>query len=159
MKNFIYFVIGILVGIAGYAGGIRAYTTNKEISYKITVDDIVGTYTDYEPIGYREPNPVGFPDGEWVIVITKLSETKFKIEGSISTTGEIDNGKINVLPTKYKKGLEHININYTLGQGQYGLFMHVECVGEYLSKNKLKLYDKTILLDFRKVADYDYRAR
>lgn len=167
MKNFICFVIGILVGVVGY----RVYTNyqefsekinvdDQELTEKITVDDIVGTYTDYNPqFTYGEPNPIGFPEDEWVIVITKLSETEFMVDGSISTTGEVDNGKINVHPTKYKNGAEHIDINYTLGESDSGLFMWVKCVGEALSKNKLKLYDEIIYLDLRKVADYDYRMK
>ena len=107
MKNFICFVIGILVGVLGYIGGIRVYTNYQELqelANQITVDDIVGTYSDYEYqwLGYGSPNPIGFPEGEWVIVITKLSDTKFNIDGSISTTGEINNGVITIQPTKYK---------------------------------------------------------
>lgn len=160
MKNFICFVIGILVGIVVYVGYTNYQEHSQEHSKKITVDDIVGTYTDYNSsFAYGEPNPIGFPKDEWVIVITKLSETEFKVDGSISTMGEIDNGEINVHSTKYKNGVEHIDINYTLGESDNGLFMWVKCVGEALSKNKLKLYDEIIYLDLRKVADYDYRIK
>ena len=190
MKKSVYFLIGLIcfliglfVGIVGCVGGVAVYYyytayTGLDADYysvkepkKITVDDIVGTYSAYESTWcmYDDPNPIGFPDGKWVIVITKISETKFKIDGSISTTGEIKDGKITVLPTKYKKGLEHININYTLQENfneVYELRMQVECVGEaiyktslYSNKSGLQLYDKTIFLDFRKVADYDYRRR
>ena len=43
MKNFICFVIGILVGVLGYIGGIRVYTNYQELqelANQITVDDI-----------------------------------------------------------------------------------------------------------------------
>lgn len=183
MKNFICFVIGILVGVLGYIGGIRVYTNYQELqelANQITVDDIVGTYSDYEYqwLGYGSPNPIGFPEGEWVIVITKLSDTKFKIDGSISTTGEINNGVITIQPTKYKNGREHIDITYDLyrvkddAARRSDLSMRVKCIGEAIYKkevydrnferkfkSELKLYDETIFLDLRKVADYDYRRK
>lgn len=161
MKGFICFVLGILVGVGGYTIYQKSDITLFENIAGVTVDDLVGTYSGSSShlIFYDEPNPIGFPDYEWVIVITKLSETKFKIEGSISTTGEINNGKIYLSPTKYKNRAEHIDISYTLNEKEGGLYMQVKCIGEAYSKNKLKLYDKTIYLDFRKVADYDYRAK
>lgn len=185
MKNFICFLLGIFVGIAGYVGGVRVYTfyqESQELANQIVVDDIVGTYSDYNSdwVGYDEPNPIGFPDGEWVIVITKISDTKFKIDGSISTTGEINNGEIIIHPTKYENGREHIDINYTLYKVEddsrmCDLSMRVKCVGEAIYrtevydrsnytfkrkyKSELKLYDEIIFLDLRKVADYDYRRK
>ena len=48
MKSFICFVLGILVGVVGYIGGIRVYTNYQELeelANQIVVDDIVGTYT------------------------------------------------------------------------------------------------------------------
>jgi hypothetical protein len=183
MKNFICFVIGIFVGVVGYIVGIRVYTNYQEpqepqeiqeIADQIDVDDIVGTYTGHDRHWCWDdgPNPIGFPSSEWVIVITKISDTKFKIDGSISTTGEINNGEITIQPTKYKKGREHIDITYTLYKvmkddaRMCDLSMDVKCVGEaiykrsmYSNKSGLQLYDKTISLDLRKVADYDYRRR
>ncbi|MBO7194939.1 MAG: hypothetical protein J6V27_02740 [Alistipes sp.] len=186
MKNFICFVIGILVGVIGFivgAGEYAKYQERQELANQIVVDDIVGTYSDYECqwLGYGSPNPIGFPEGEWVVVITKLSDTKFKIDGSISTTGEINNGEITIQPTKYKNGREHIDITYTLYKVKdddtrmCDLSMHVKCVGEAIYKkeelvvrngsierkfkSELKLYDKNIFLDLRKVADYDYRRK
>ena len=183
MKNFICFVIGILVGVLGYIGGIRVYTNYQELqelANQIVVDDIVGTYSDYNGdwCWREDPNPIGFPRGEWVIVITKLSDTKFKIDGSISTTGEINNGEISIQPTKYKNGREHIDITYDLYRvkdddaRRSDLSMRVKCIGEAIYKeevygrnferkfkSELKLYDKNIFLDLRKVADYDYRRK
>jgi hypothetical protein len=192
MKNFICFVIGIFVGVVGYIVGIRVYTNYQEpqepqeiqeIADQIDVDDIVGTYTGHDRHWCWDdgPNPIGFPSGEWVIVITKISDTKFKIDGSISTTGEINNGVITIQPTKYKKGREHIDITYDLCKVQdgnarmYDLSMCVKCIGEAIYKkevyvrngysleskfkSELKLYNETIYLDLHKVADYDYRIK
>lgn len=183
MKNFICFVIGILVGVLGYIGGIRVYTNYQELqelANQIVVDDIVGTYSDYNGdwCWREDPNPIGFPRGEWVIVITKMSDTKFKIDGSISTIGEINNGVITIQPTKYKNGREHIDITYDLYRvkdddaRRSDLSMRVKCIGEAIYKeevygrnferkfkSELKLYDKNIFLDLRKVADYDYRRK
>lgn len=177
MKKFLIFVLGILVGIVGYIEGVKCYTKYQELqelANQITVDDIVGTYSDYNGdwCWYDDPNPIGFPRGEWVIVITKISDTKFKIDGSISTTGEINNGVITIQPTKYKKGREHIDITYDLYKVRNNdarmcdLSMWVKCVGEaiyktssYSRKSGLQLYDETIHLELRKVADYDYRIK
>ena len=183
MKNFLIFVLGILVGIVGYIEGVKCYTKYQELqelANQITVDDIVGTYSDYNGNWclHDDPNPIGFPEGEWVIVITKLSDTKFKIDGSISTTGEINNGVITIQPTKYKNGREHIDITYDLYRvndddaRRSDLSMRVKCIGEAIYKeevygrnferkikSELKLYDRNIFLDLRKVADYDYRRK
>lgn len=173
MKNLLIFITGIVVGIIGYIGYIE-YKNHQESNISITVDDIVGTYSDYEYqwLMYGTPNPIGFPEGEWVIVITKISDTKFKIDGSISTTGEINNGVITIQPTKYKKGREHIDITYDLYKVRdddvrmCDLSMRVKCIGEaiyktssYSRKSGLQLYDETIYLELRKVADYDYRIK
>ena len=175
MKNLLIFITGIVVGIIGCIGYIEyknhEYKNHQESNISITVDDLVGTYTDYNGswINYEDPNPIVFPEGEWVIVITKLSDTKFKIDGSISTTGEINNGEITIHPTKYRKGREHIDITYDLYKDDASmddLFMRVKCVGEaiyktseYSSKSGLQLYDETIFLELRKVANYDYRVK
>ena len=170
MKNFLIFITGIVVGIIGCIGYME-YKAYQESNISITVDDLVGTYTGYNRFGinYEDPNPIAFPEREWVIVITKLSDTKFKIDGSISTTGEINNGEITIHPTKYRKGREHIDITYDLYKDDASmddLFMRVICVGEaiyktseYSSKSGLQLYDETIFLELRKVANYDYRVK
>ena len=173
MKNFLIFITGIVVGIIGCIGYME-YKAYQESNINITVDDIVGTYSDHNSnwCWHDDPNPIGFPRGEWVIVITKISDTKFKIDGSISTTGEINNGVITIHPTKYKKGREHIDITYDLYKVRdddprmCDLSMHVKCVGEaiyktseYSSKSGLQLYDETIFLELRKVANYDYRVK
>ena len=182
MKNILIFITGIVVGIIGCIGYIE-YKNHQESNINITVDDIVGTYSSYNSdwCWYDDPNPIGFPRGEWVIVITKISDTKFKIDGSISTTGEINNGVITIQPTKYKKGREHIDITYDLykvrddGARMCDLSMCVKCIGEAIYKEKvyvhngyrleskfkseLKLYNETIYLELSKVADYDYRIK
>lgn len=172
MKNLLIFITGIVVGIIGCIGYIE-YKNHQESNISITVDDIVGTYSDYNSdwCWHDDPNPIGFPIGEWVIVITKISDTKFKIDGSISTTGEINNGVITIQPTKYKKGREHIDITYDLytvrdDARMCDLYMCVKCIGEaiyktsiYSRKSGLQLYDETIYLKLRKVADYDYRIK
>lgn len=173
MKNFLIFITGIVVGIIGCIGYME-YKAYQESNINITVDDIVGTYSDYniDLCWNDDPNPIGFPIGEWVIVITKISDTKFKIDGSISTTGEINNGVITIQPTKYKKGREHIDITYDLYKVRdddarmCDLSMCVKCIGEaiyktssYSRKSGLQLYDETIYLKLRKVADYDYRIK
>ena len=171
MKNLLIFIAGIVVGIIGCIGYIE-YKSNQESNISITVDDLVGTYTGYDDgwIYYEDPNPMGFPKGEWIIVITKLSDTQFKIDGSISTTGEINNGEITIHPTKYRKGREHIDITYHLYKNDDAIMgdlsMYVKCVGEaiyktsrYSSKSGLQLYDKIIFLKLREVANYDYRVK
>lgn len=173
MKNFLIFITGIVVGIIGCIGYME-YKAYQESNINITVDDIVGTYSDYNSdwCWHDDPNPIGFPRGEWVIVITKISDTKFKIDGSISTTGEINNDVITIHPTKYKKGREHIDITYDLYKVRdddvrmCDLSMRVKCIGEaiyktssYSRKSGLQLYDETIYLELRKVADYDYRIK
>ncbi len=171
MKNFLIFITGIVVGIIGCIGYME-YKAYQESNISITVDDLVGTYSDYniDLCWNDDPNPIGFPIGEWIIVITKLSDTKFKIDGSISTTGEINNGEITIHPTKYRKGREHIDITYNLYKdddaSMNDLSMYVKCVGEaiyktsrYSSKSGLQLYDKIIILELRKVANYDYRVK
>ena len=180
-------MLGILVGIAGYVMGVKLYTEyqeQQEFANQIVVDDIVGTYTGYNDhfrMTEYHPNPIGFPNREWVIVITKLSDTTFKIDGAISTTGEINNGEITIQPTKFEKGREHIDITYTMLQAKDNdarrcdLSMYVKCVGEAIYKtteysvrsgrlcdkliSELKLYDEIIWLELRKVADYDYRIK
>ena len=63
MKNFLIFITGIVVGIIGCIGYME-YKAYQESNINITVDDIVGTYSDYNNwCWHNDPNPIGFPRG------------------------------------------------------------------------------------------------